>query len=111
MAQQVWLRRIFIVFHVALGVVILYGAGMLALRDGFGNVHIRLMGAVEAVGAALFLIPGTLRTGAWLLLLTIVAAFAFHASLGEWRGDLVVYAAGVSLVAVHGPTYGGARQS
>ncbi|HUI10649.1 MAG TPA: hypothetical protein VL221_10000 [Bacteroidota bacterium] len=111
MAQSVWLRRMFVAFHLVLGIVILYGAGTTALSGGFGNTHVRLLAAVEAVGAVLFLIPRTLRTGAWLLLLTIVVAFAFHGSLGEWRGDLVVYAAGIALIAVHGPTYGGSRQS
>ena len=26
-----------------------------------------------------------------------------HLALGEWRGDLLVYAAAVAFVAVHGP--------
>jgi len=111
MANPAWLRRMFVVFHLVLGIVILYFAGTTALRDGSGNMHVRLLAGVEAVGAVLFLLPQTVRTGAWILLLTIVVAFAFHASLGEWRGDLLVYAAGVALVAAHGPTYGGTRQS
>jgi len=111
MATQNWQRRMFVIFHLVLGIVILYAAGSTALRGGFGNMHVRLVAGVEAVGAVLFLIPQTVRTGAWILLLTIVVAFAFHSSIGEWRGDLLIYAAGVALVAAHGPTYGGSRQS
>jgi hypothetical protein len=32
----------------------------------------------------------------------LALAFAVHARRGEWRPDLLVYAAGVLLVAVHG---------
>jgi len=109
MAQTGWLRRMIVVFHLALGIVILYGAATTALRGGTGTLHIRLLASVEALGAVLFLVPRTLGTGALLLLLTIVLALAFHLSLGEWRGDLLVYAAGVGLIAAHGPTYGRGR--
>ncbi|HTO94715.1 MAG TPA: hypothetical protein VMM80_10065 [Bacteroidota bacterium] len=111
MANAAWQSRMFVVFHLALGVVLLYASGMTVLRDGSGNMHVRLMAGIEAVGAVLFLLPKTVRTGAWVLLLVIVVAFVFHSSLGEWRGDLIVYAAGVALIAAHGPTYGGGRQS
>jgi len=37
-----------------------------------------------------------------LLLVTILLALVMHAARGEWRPDLLVYATGVLLVAVHG---------
>jgi hypothetical protein len=36
-----------------------------------------------------------------ILLVIILLAAALHAARGEWRPDLLVYAAGVALVAVH----------
>lgn len=60
-----------------------------------------MIGSVEALGAVAFLMPRTLRLGALLLLITIVPAVVLHAARGEWRPDLLVYAAGVLLVAVH----------
>ena len=62
-----------------------------------------LIGSIEAVGAAAFLVPRTLRGGAAVLLLTLCAAVLVHAGRGEWRPDLLVYAAGVMLVALHAP--------
>jgi uncharacterized membrane protein YphA (DoxX/SURF4 family) len=65
--------------------------------------HLVLLGAVEAVSALLFLIPRTSRWGAAGLLLTLLVAWAAHAFLHEVRWDLLVYAAAVTFVAVHGP--------
>jgi uncharacterized membrane protein YphA (DoxX/SURF4 family) len=69
------------------------------------DLHARVIGSIEAVGAAAFLVPRTLRLGAALLLLTLVGAILVHAGRGEWRPDLLVYAAGVVLVTAHGGAY------
>jgi hypothetical protein len=58
------------------------------LRFGAEDPHARIIGAIEALGAVL-------------LLLTLGIAFVIHAVRGEWRGDLLVYVAGVLLVALH----------
>ena len=52
-----------------------------------------------------FLLPRTLRFGGVLLVLSILGAILVHASMGDWRPDLLVYAAGVVLVTVHGSAY------
>ena len=65
--------------------------------------HVALLGLVEGVAAILFLVPRTLRVGAVGLLATFAVAFLAHAALGEFRGDLLLYAAVVSFVAIHGP--------
>jgi len=67
------------------------------------NPHLALLGAVEALGAALFLVPRAMRVGAAALLLTIGIAFFVHTAIGEFRGDLLLYAATVAFVGVHGP--------
>lgn len=103
MDERERLRRMFVLFHVVLGLAVLVGSVLTAWKGG--NPHIRLLGAVEAVGAALFLFPRTVRPGAWLLLLTFGVALVIHITMGEWRGDLLVYAAGVAFVAVHGAAY------
>src|SRR5690349_1128992 len=46
------------------------------------NPHLVVLGAIEAIGAALFVVPRAMRWGAALLLATIGVAFAVHAALG-----------------------------
>jgi hypothetical protein len=62
-----------------------------------------LLGGVEAAAAVLFLLPRAMRVGAVGLLLTIGIALTVHAVMGQFRGDLVLYAAAVTFVMVHGP--------
>jgi hypothetical protein len=50
----------------------------------------------------LFLIPRTLRIGALGFLATFTVVIFIHALRLQFRGDLLVYAAVVSFVAVHG---------
>ena len=99
-------RRSFTAFHLVLGLGILWlsvRTVMEALHSeaGHHDPHALAVGAVEAIGALLFLVPRTLRVGAALLLLTIVTAAAIHGVAGHWRIDLLIYAAGVWLVATH----------
>jgi len=70
------------------------------------NPHLVVLGAVEAMGALLFVVPRAMRWGATLLLATIGVAFAVHTALGQFRGDLLIYAAVVAFVLVHGPLTG-----
>jgi uncharacterized membrane protein YphA (DoxX/SURF4 family) len=73
-----------------------------AVHAGHHDPHVALLGTVEALSAALFLFGRTMRIGAVGLLATFAAAFAVHAAGGEFRGDLLLYAAVVSFVAMHG---------
>jgi hypothetical protein len=100
MPQHSTLRGTFLAFHLVLGLALLWGSVHTVLHAG-DDLHARAIGSVEAVGAVLFLIPRTLRPGAMILLVIILLAAALHAARGEWRPDLLVYAAGVALVAVH----------
>jgi hypothetical protein len=52
-----------------------------------------ILGSVEAVGAILFLLPQTLAAGGWILLAVFAVAFTFHGLQGDFRGDLLIYAA------------------
>ncbi len=97
-------RRSFTVFHLVLGLGILWLSvrtviGALHSEAGHHDPHALALGAVEGIGALLFLLPWTLRVGAALLLLTIVTAAVIHGLAGQWRVDLLIYAAGVWLVA------------
>jgi hypothetical protein len=40
-----------------------------------------------------------------MFLVTLVGAILVHAGRGEWRPDLLVYAAGVVLVTLHGSAF------
>lgn len=100
------LIRSFVVLWWVLGVSLL----VLSLRTlsfalhegGPGAIHPILIGGIEAAGALLFLVPRTLRVGAAGLLLAIGIAWLMHLH-EQFRWDLLVYAAAVLFVAVHGP--------
>src|SRR5262245_6389016 len=91
--------RAFVTFHVTLGVVILVES----VRTVFHAVHgggrgLLVLASVEAIGATLFLWPGTLVIGAAAMLATFAVAFLVHAFRGEFHLGLLVYAAGTILV-------------
>jgi uncharacterized membrane protein YphA (DoxX/SURF4 family) len=101
------LMRSFLFLWLATGVALLYGS-VETVRSAFGssahvNPHLVVLGSVEAVAAGLFLIPQWMRFGAIGLLITILVALAVHTVLREFRGDLMLYAAAVSFVLIHGP--------
>jgi hypothetical protein len=102
MTHEARLRSTFVAFHLTLGFALLWGSVHTLLHLGEGDPHARVIGGVEALGAAAFLVPRTLRGGAAVLFGTILLAAVIHAARGEWRPDLLVYAAGVLFVAVHG---------
>jgi hypothetical protein len=101
------LLRGFLLLWFTTGLVLLIGSieTVQLARGGshHGNPHLVLLGAVEALGAALFMVPRTMRIGAAALLLTIGVAFVVHSVIGEFRGDLLVYAAAAAFVGIHGP--------
>jgi hypothetical protein len=101
------LMRAFLFLWLVTGVVLLVGS-FETVRAGVGsarhaNPHVALLGSVEALAAALFLVPRWMRVGAIGLLLTIFIAFGVHAILHEFRGDLLLYSATVMFVLIHGP--------
>ena len=100
------LMRAFLFLWLATGVVLLYGS-VETVRSALGpwhpNPHLVILGSVEAAAAVLFLLPTWMRIGAIGLLSTIVVAFAVHGVLHEFRGDLLLYAAAVSFISIHGP--------
>jgi hypothetical protein len=74
-----------------------------AVAPGAHDPHAIVIGGLEAVSALLFLVPRTLRIGAAGLLVAIGAAILLHFAGGHFRWDLLMYAAAVQFVAVHGP--------
>jgi len=110
------LRGSFIAFHLTLGLVLLVfsirtALDALAPAMGHASPHVGVLAVGEAMGAALFLLPRTLRAGASVLLLTIAIAFVAHLVGGQVRGDLLVYAAGTGFVMVHGSGWSSAGTS
>jgi uncharacterized membrane protein YphA (DoxX/SURF4 family) len=101
----VGLVRAFVVQWWTAGIVFLYLSIKTAhqgLESGSGHAaHLVLVGGFEALAALLFVIPRTLRIGAFGLLATFAVVFCIHALRFEFRGDLLVYAAVVTFVAVH----------
>ena len=96
------LRHAFLLFQLVLGAALLWGSVHTVIHLGASDPHALVISSVEALASAAFLVPRTMRAGAGVLLVVIALAFAVHALRGEWRPDLLVYAAGVLLVAVHG---------
>ena len=103
------LRWAFAAFHATIGIVILIES-IRALISGFSQPagalhagHLIVLAGIESVGAVLFLIPRTLAVGTWLLLLSLVIAIAVH---GPWHElSLVVFAAGVVFIRIHGSVF------
>ena len=100
------LRLAFLLFHLVLGTGLLWGSVHTVLHLGPSDPHALVIGTIEALAAAAFLVPRTMRIGAGVLLVVLALAFVVHATRGEWRPDLLVYAAGVFLVGVHGDPRG-----
>ena len=102
------LRRAFMLFHAVLGVALLIMAHNTlfhALHEhGFG--HLAFVAALEMIGALLLLIPRTLRIGGVALLVVLVPGFVTHLTRGEWELQLLIYAAGVYFIMVHGAAWG-----
>jgi len=102
------LRWPFIVLHLTLGLVVLYGSvrtvfgGLHAGASGGGSWHLVLLGTLEAVGAVLFLLPRCTRLGGGVMLATFAIAIVAHAMQREFPGNLLVYAAATWLVMVRG---------
>ena len=103
-------RRAFIILHAALGLGLVVGTlqtFLHTMREHGGlNLHLGFLIAVEGIGALLFLIPQTLRVGAVALLIVLVGGFALHVTRGELEVQLLVYAAAVWFVMVHGAAWG-----
>lgn len=100
------LMRAFLALWITAGIVLFIASAETVYEGWFNahgvNPHLALLGGVEAAAALLFLVPRTMRIGAMGLLATIAIAVAVHAVLGQFRGDLLFYAAAVAFVLVHG---------
>ena len=109
MTEYQRLRPSFILLHVSLGVLLGVGGATTAWEAyraaGPHAAHLVALGGVEAVSALLFLLPRTLRLGAAGLVLCCGVALVVHLSMGQWRGDLVLYIVVVLFVAAHGAAY------
>jgi hypothetical protein len=101
------LRRAFMLFHAVLGgalLVMSHNTLFHSLHEhGFG--HLTIVAAAEMAAALLLLIPRTLRIGGVALLVILLPGFAVHLTRGEWEWQLLVYAAGVWFIMVHGAAW------
>ena len=101
-------RRSFMVFHAVLGGALLimsHNTLFHSLHEhGFG--HLTFVAAVEMLGALLLLIPRTLQVGAVALLVVLIPGFVVHVARGEWELQLLIYAAGVWFIMMHGAAWG-----
>ncbi len=102
-------RRAYQLFHAVLGLGLLVmslHALAHALREHGGFGHLAFVAGLEAVGAALLLVPRTVRWGGAVLLVVLIPGFIDHLVRGEWEPQLLIYAAGVWLVMMRGPAWG-----
>jgi hypothetical protein len=106
------LRRSFIIFHLTLALVVLAQSLVTVFQISGSNFSkhakllVALLAGAEAVAALLFIVPATLRAGAFALLAIFFFALAFHGLHGEFPSTLLVYAAGVFFVMTHGSAFG-----
>ena len=107
--SNVSLRRSFALFHLTLAIVIFWqsvrtvAAGLSSSQHSLFGSHLVLVAGLEALGALLFLLPRTLRIGGILLLLVFAIAIFLHGIQHELT--LIVYAAAVLFVMVHGNAF------
>ena len=109
MTEYQRLRPSFVLLHVTLGLLLGVGGATTAWAAHHSAdphaAHLVALGAFEAVSALLFLLPRTLRLGAAGLALSCAIALVVHLSMGQWRGDLLLYIVALVFVAAHGPAY------
>jgi len=102
------LVRAFLTLYVALGLVVCYqsiqtiASALQGHTAPANRAHAILLGALETAAAVLFLIPRTMRWGAAGLIGIFCLAFLLHLSDGHPNLALIVYAAAVLFVRVHG---------
>lgn len=77
--------------------------GELSVNGGGAHSHVAILAAAEAIAALLFLLPHTMRAGGIGLLVVFLLAFTLHALRGEFASQLLLYAAAVTFIVVHGP--------
>lgn len=102
-------RGAFMLFHAVLGLGLLIMSVQTlthALHEGGDHTHLAFVAGLEALGAVLFLIPRMLRWGGAALLVELLVGFFAELTQGEWQIQLLIYAAGVWFVMVHGPAWG-----
>lgn len=102
-------RRAFNLFHAVLGLGLLAMSllGLThALHDLEGHGHFVFVAGLEALGAVLLLIPRTVRWGGTALLLVLIPGFVNHLVHGDWDFQVLIIAAGVWFVMVHGAAWG-----
>jgi len=106
-SRQVTLVRAFLALWWTLGVLLVVYSVQTAWhalaqgRHGT-DVHVAIVGSVEAIAGLLFLVPKTMRTGGTCLLVVFAIAFVLHGVKGEFASQLLLYAVAVSFVMVHG---------
>ena len=98
----------FFALWVTVGLVVLHGSVhtlVTALGDAANpsRLHLALLAGIEAVAALLFLLRRSMRLGGAALLVTFGIALVAHTLRGEFPIQLLVYAAAVLFVMVHGP--------
>ena len=96
--------------HLLLVVALLTGAlrtySHAVTEHGGLDFHLGMVVGLETIGSLLFLIPRTLRIGAVALLITLLGGFVMHLTRRELEPQLLVYAAGIWLIMVHGAEWG-----
>ena len=102
------LVRAFLLLWWTLGILLLQGSIATvwsAVRSTamHTDLHAIMVGSVEAMAALLFLVPPTMRLGGFMLLGTFGVALLIHATRGQFAGSLLIFAASVFFVIVHGP--------
>jgi hypothetical protein len=103
------LRRSFIAFHLTLSAVVFLQSVTTVLQTRAAShtgLAVAVLASAEALAAILFVVPATLRAGALSLLAIFLFALGFHGLHGELQSTLLVYAAGVFFVMMHGSAFG-----
>ena len=102
------LVRAFLALYITVGIIVCFESVdtvVTALQGGVSShdrPHALLLGTLEAGAAILFLIPRAMPWGAAVLLGVFALAFGLHLLGGHPNLDLLIYAAAVLFIRVHG---------
>lgn len=100
MSSALPINRVPAALHVALGIILAIEAG-LTLSHALSvhhDMHLALVGAIQGLGALLFVWPRTMRAGACVLICLFLISAVVHLVRGEFPSEHLVYAIAVSFM-------------
>lgn len=94
------MNKLPVALKVTLGIVLAIEAGLILYHavSAHHDLHLALVGAVQGLGALLFIWPRTMRAGACVLICLFLISAVVHLVRGEFPSEHLVYAIAVAFM-------------